>query len=166
MFQFRSGASPPPACGLPSSGCDSGGYIPLRRPPPLRRPSHPRAGRTPAPSAVSLPPAGTSPARHLLHRLFRGLMPPMAPIVTAPYQHGHRDCTLACEATSSFLCSSGRGVLACPLEGEDSARGRRLRRRPERVTQAERRQAAKTAGFLPTHRLAVSATFLCSWASS
>ena len=44
-----------------------------------------------------------------------------------------------------------RGACLHPQE-QEAARGCRLRRRPERVTAVERRQAAKTACSLPTHR--------------
>ena len=55
---------------------------------------------------------------------------------------------------------------ACLLpQRQEAARGCRLRRQPERVTPAERRQAAKTACSLPTHRPGVGAIFLCSWAA-
>jgi len=55
---------------------------------------------------------------------------------------------------------------AClPPQGPEAARRCRLRRRPERETPVERRQAAKTACSLPTHRAGVGATFLSSWAA-
>jgi len=57
-----------------------------------------------------------------------------------------------------------RGACLLP-QRQEAARGCRLRRQPERVTPAERRQAAKTACSLPTHRPGVGATFLCSWAA-
>jgi len=52
---------------------------------------------------------------------------------------------------------------ACLLsQGQKAARACQLRRRPERVKPVERRQAAKTACSLPTHRPRVGATFLCA----
>jgi len=55
---------------------------------------------------------------------------------------------------------------AClPRQEQEAVRGCRLRRRPEPVTAVERRQAAKTACSIPTHRPGVGATFLCSWAA-
>ena len=54
-------ASPPPACACTSGGCGSGGYLPLRQPLPLRRPSRPRGGRTPATSAMAPPRVAAAP---------------------------------------------------------------------------------------------------------
>jgi len=57
-----------------------------------------------------------------------------------------------------------RDLGAClPPQEQEAAKGCRLRRRRERVTPVERRQAAKTFCSLPTHRPGVGATVLCWW---
>ena len=62
-----------------------------------------------------------------------------------------------------LLFVRARGAALAP-QGQEAARGCRLRQPPERVTPLERRQTAKVACPLSTHRAGVGATFPCSWA--
>jgi len=63
-----------------------------------------------------------------------------------------------------LLLVRDRGAGLPPQE-QEAAKGCRQRRRPERVTPVDRRQAATTACSYPTHRPRVGATVLCWWAA-